>query len=80
MVAVVLPDNGLAANLPQPRIMVGAGSDQVGRVRAEGAIPHPSLMAGQGGLERVRLGLLLGLRLDLGHLPDLGGVIGAAGS
>lgn len=62
--------------------MVGAGRDEIGRVGAEGAVPDPALVAGQGRLEReglwtsalVRLGGLVRV-----HLPYLGGVVGRAG-
>lgn len=79
MVAVVLPDDLLALQLPQAGVVVGAGGDQVGAVGAEGAVPHPALVAGQGGLEGEGLGLAVGRRgLEVPHLPDLGGVVRAA--
>lgn len=62
--------------------MVRAGRHQVGRVRAEGAVPDPALVARQRRLERERLRLALLVQLGglVGvHLPDLGGVVGGAG-
>lgn len=55
--AVVLANNLLAVQLPQAGVVVGAGGDEVGRVGAEGAVPDPALVAGEGGLEGVGLGL-----------------------
>ena len=59
--------------------MVGASRDEIRRVGAEGTVPHPPLVAGQGRLQ----GEGLRLRVDLGlfdvNLPDLGRVVGAAG-
>lgn len=82
VMSVILPDDLLAVQLPQARVVVGAGRHQVGRVGAEGAVPDPPLVAGQGGLEGegareaalVRAGGLVDV-----DLPDLGGVVGGAG-
>lgn len=80
MVSVVLADDLLAVQLPEAGVVVRAGGDEVGRVGAEGAVPDPALVAGQGGLERVGAGpVVLGGGLEVGDFPDLGGVIGAAG-
>ena len=49
---VILPDYGLRAQLPQPRVMVAASSDQIRAVGAKGTVPDPSLMALQTRLER----------------------------
>lgn len=78
--AVVLPNDLLALQLPEAGVVVGAGGHEIRAVGAEGAIPDPALVAGQGGLERERFGLgVLGRGLDVAYLPDLGGVVGAAG-
>lgn len=80
MVAVVLPDDLLALQLPQTGVVVGAGGDEVRAVGAEGAVPYPALVTRQGCLEREGFWLrVLGRGLDVAHLPDLGGVVGAAG-
>lgn len=55
MVSVVLSDDLLTAKLPEARIVIGACSDQVGRVSAECAVPHPALMAVERGLQRERI-------------------------
>lgn len=79
--SVILPDNLLAVELPKAGVVVGAGGDEVGRVGAEGAVPDPALVAGQGGLEGERVGeaalVLAGGLVDV-DLPDLGGVVGGA--
>lgn len=81
---VVLANDLLALHLPQPRIMVGASSNQVSRVGREGAVPHPALVTRERLLQGVGLGLGLGGvgvvvgGLDVAHLPDLGRVVGAA--
>ena len=81
VVAIVLPDDLLAMQLPQPRVVVRARRDQVGRVGAEGAVPDPALVARQGGLEgegpRVAVLVAAGGLVDV-DLPDLGGVVGRA--
>ncbi len=83
MMTIVLPDDLLAMQLPQPRIMVGTSGDQVGAICRESAVPDPALVAREGGLERVGA---LRLRIQLWregfhfyHFPDLGRVVGAAG-
>jgi hypothetical protein len=82
MVPVVLANDLLTMQFPEPGVVVGAGGDKIRRVGAKGAVPDPALMAGEGGLEREWPGLAVGggglllARLDL---PDLGGVVGAAG-
>lgn len=81
---VVLANDLLALHFPQPRIMVGASSNQVSRVGREGAVPHPALVTRERLLQGVGLGLGLGGvgvvvgGLDVAHLPDLGRVVGAA--
>jgi len=44
---IVLPNDVLALQLPQPRIVVAASRYQVRRVGRESAVPHPALMAVQ---------------------------------
>lgn len=72
---IVLADDLLAAYLPEPRVVVGAGCHQICRVRAECAVPHPALMPRQGGLEREGLGLLLRPRFRVVDLPYLGSMV-----
>lgn len=79
MVPVVLTDNLLAVQLPQPRIMIRARRYEIGRVCAKGTVPDPALVAGQGGLEREGLGLVVGPGRAVLDLPNLGSVVGAAG-
>jgi hypothetical protein len=55
MVSVILPNDGLRAQLPQAGIMVRTSRDEIGRVRTESAVPHPALVPLQRGLEPVRL-------------------------
>lgn len=79
--SVILPDDLLAVELPEAGVVVGAGGDEVGRVGAEGAVPDPALVAGQGGLEGEGAGeaalVRAGGLVDV-DLPDLGGVVGRA--
>lgn len=81
VVAVVLPDDLLAVQLPEPGVVIGARGDQVGRVCAERAVPDPALVTGEGRLEGVRLGRLVILvnGRDVLDFPDLGRVICATG-
>ena len=80
VVAVVLTDDLLAVELPEPRIVVAACRNQVGAVCAEGTVPHPALVAGEGRLEGEGLGLILvGDGLHILDLPDLGRMVGTAG-
>lgn len=60
MVPVVLPDNTLAAQLPQPRVVVTTGRHQIRGIRTERAVPDPALVAVQRGLEREGGGVALG--------------------
>ncbi len=61
--------------------MVAAGGHKVGAVGAEGAVPDPTLVAGEGGLERESPGLGVGAGgLHVLDLPNFGSVVGAAGS
>lgn len=82
MMTIVLPDNLLAMQFPQARVVIRARSDQVRRVSAEGAVPHPALVTCERSLEGERLGIaiLIGLLGLFGiDLPDFGGVVGGAG-
>lgn len=83
MMPVILPDDLLTVQLPQPRIVVGACGNQVGTICRESAVPDPALVARERGLERVgalRLGVLVRREgFHVYHLPDLGRVVGAAG-
>lgn len=51
---VVLADDLLAVEFPQPSVVVRARRDEVSRVGAEGAVPDPALVARQGGLQGKR--------------------------
>jgi hypothetical protein len=85
MMPIILPDNALTMQLPQPRIVITTGRHQIRGVRTERAVPDPSLVARQRALE------LEGLRgwrfppgdgdqlFQVADLPDLGCVVGAAG-
>jgi hypothetical protein len=44
MVTVVLPYDALAAQLPEPGIVIRACRDQISRVCTEGAVPDPALV------------------------------------
>lgn len=80
MVAVVLADNLLAVELPEPSVVVAAGCDKVGTICAEGTVPDPALVTGEGRLEGEGLGLVIGADgLHVLDFPDLGRVVGAAG-
>ena len=77
--AVVLSDNKLGVQLPQSRIVIAAGSHQVGTIGTEGTVPYPALVLLKSGLERESLGLRVGRgRFHLLDFPDPGRVIGAA--
>lgn len=45
MMSIVLPNDALAVQLPQPRIVVGACSHQVSRIGREGTVPDPALVS-----------------------------------
>lgn len=60
MMAVVLADDGLAVELPQAGVVVGAGGDEIGGVCAEGAVPDPALVAVERRLEREGVGVAVG--------------------
>lgn len=80
VVAVVLTDDLLAVELPEPRIVVAACRNQVGTICAEGAVPHPALVAGERRLEGEGLGfVLVGDGLHVLDFPDLGRMVGTAG-
>lgn len=80
VVAVILTDDLLRVKLPQARVVIATGGHEVGAIGAEGAVPDPTLVARQGGLEGKGARLGVGARrLHLLDFPDLGGVVGAAG-
>ena len=88
MVAIILPDDRLRVQLPQPGIVVGARGDEVRAVGAEGTVPDPALVGLEGGFERKGAGLALGgeafVALDVvrrGRVdgPDARVVVGGAG-
>lgn len=58
---VILADDGLAAKLPQSRVMIAASCHQVRRVGAEGTVPNPALVARQRGLLRERFGFSISI-------------------
>lgn len=51
MMAIVLPDDLLAVQLPQARIVIRTCRDQIGRIGAKGTVPDPALMTGEGGFQ-----------------------------
>ena len=53
MMTIILPNNLLAMQLPQARIVIAARRDEVRRVGRERAVPHPALVARQRALEIV---------------------------
>lgn len=90
MVTIILPDNTLAVQLPQPRIVVTTCRDQIRTIGAERAVPDPALVAVQcrlegecGGVALSGAGeLVAGLQVvrDRGvERPDAGGVVGGTG-
>jgi hypothetical protein len=87
VMAVILPYDALAAQLPQPRVVVATCCDQIRAVCTEGAVPDPALVAVQRGLERESRGVAFGRRGQVvawlqivRHRsvegPDAGGVVG----
>jgi hypothetical protein len=84
---IILPNNTLAIQLPQPGVMVRAGRNQVRGISAEGAVPDPALVAVKRCLERESIGVafcgevVLGprvVRLGCVDGPDARGVVGGA--
>jgi len=49
--SIVLSNNTLTAQLPQPRVVITTRRDQVRAICTECAVPDPALMAVQCGLE-----------------------------
>lgn len=49
---IILPDDTLTAQLPQPCIVITTCSDEIRAVSTESAVPDPALVAVQGSLER----------------------------
>lgn len=79
MVPVVLSDDLLAMQLPQPRIVVRACRHQIRRIRTEGAIPNPALVACKCSLQREGFGFFVVLLwCKVLDFPDLCCMIGAA--
>lgn len=78
MVSVVLPNDLLAVQLPEARVVIRARRHEVGRVGAKGAVPDPALVSRERRLEGQRLGPLAGLGRAVLDLPNLGRVVGAA--
>jgi hypothetical protein len=84
MMSVILPNNLLTMQLPEPRVMIATRRDQIRRIRRERTIPNPSLMARQGTLKIKGPGFRGCLARDGDHgvqifdLPDLGSVVRAA--
>ena len=75
MMPVVLPNDSLRLQFPQARIMIRACRDQVRRVRAERAIPDPTLVGSEIGLKWKRDGLVgVGVRFGL-DAPNTGAMI-----
>lgn len=86
MMAVVLPNNLLRTQLPEARIVITRGRDQVRRVSAERAVPDPALVARQRALELEGDGdggwFAAGNGEQLVEIldePDFCGVVGGAG-
>lgn len=88
--SIILPNNTLTAQLPQPRIMITTRRHQIRAIGTKRTIPDPALVAMQGSLEREGGGVaLLGAGQSVARLyvvgggevdgPDAGGVIGGAG-
>ncbi len=84
---VVLADDGLTVQLPQPSIVIRASCDQVCRIGTESAVPDPALMTCEcalksEGLRRAVCRLRLAGNGDHGSevldFPNLGGVVGGA--
>ena len=81
---VVLSNDLLTMQLPQPRIMIRASRNEIRRIGTESAIPNPALMSSQSALQLERLTLRGSLARNRNHgieildLPDPGSVIGAA--
>lgn len=81
---IILPDDLLTLQFPQPGIVIRARRDKVCRVGAESTIPYPSLVSSKSALKLERLGFCWCLARDWDHgleildFPDLGCVVGAA--
>jgi hypothetical protein len=84
MMAIVLPDDLLARQLPQSSVMVRTCRHKVRRIGTKRTVPDPSLMTGQGTLQpewrflwcfSIWRGYHL---LEVLDFPDFGGVVGTA--
>lgn len=51
VVAIVLSDGFVGAQVPKSNVVIGARGNKVGTVGTEGTVPDPPLVALQGGLE-----------------------------
>ena len=86
MVSIVLPDNTLAAELPQPSIVIRAGGNKVRAISTKGTVPDPALVRAQRGFQRQRsafLHLLQLLGARGGNFAEVGGheaIVGVAGA
>ena len=47
VVAIVLANDGLARELPQTRVVIGASGNEIRRISTESTIPDPTLVSGQ---------------------------------
>jgi hypothetical protein len=79
MVAIVLPDNLLAVELPKASVVIRTSGDQVRRISTESTVPYPPLMASQCSFAGVRFGFLILDRIHVDNLPNLCSVVGTAG-
>lgn len=85
VMTIVLPNDLLAMQLPQARIMIRAGCNQIRRIRTESTVPNPALMAGQSTFQLEWLRLRGGLArnrnhgIEILHFPDPSSVVGATG-
>lgn len=90
MMSIILPNNLLIPQLPQPRIMITTRCHQIRAIGTKRTIPDPALMSMQRRLQREgsRIALrhagqvIAGLDVVRGGWvdgPDARGVVGAAG-
>lgn len=59
MMPIILPNNALTAQLPQPRVMITTRRNQIRTVGTKRAIPDPALVAMECRLERECSGVAL---------------------
>jgi hypothetical protein len=65
MMPIILPNNTLTTQFPQPRIVITTRRNQIRAVRAERAIPHPPLVSVQCCLEREGIRIAFGCGREL---------------